>query len=78
VSEDQLETSYYHVPSGALVLRRLNGEDTAHLQDLDPFFWAVEVNGEAATEAIIEQIGEVPYAFKVDHVERRLALKTER
>lgn len=78
VSEDQLETCYYHVPSGALVLRRLNGEDTAHLQDLDPFFWAVEVNGEAATEAIIEKIGEVPYAFKVDHVERKLALKTER
>ncbi len=78
VSEDQLETSYYHVPSGGLVLRRLNGEDTAHLQDLDPFFWTVEVNGEAATEAIIDQIGEVPYAFKVDHVERKLALKTER
>lgn len=75
---DNIEISYYHVPSDALVLSRYSGENGSGLTDIDPFFWTVEVDGAPATDLIIEQTGKSPYAFKVDHLKRKLSLKTQR
>lgn len=77
VSKERFEFSYYHLPSECLVLTRIEGEQDVYLQDVDPFFWAIDVNGAAATESIVERVGKCPYAFKVDHINRRLAFKTD-
>lgn len=78
LGEDELEATYYHVPSDTIVLKRFVGDTGTYLQSLDPYFWSVEVNGEAATEMMVEHVGTVPYAFKVDHVNRKLSFKIER
>lgn len=75
VNDDELEITYFHLPSNDIVLRRSQGELGVYLQDIDPFYWSVEVDGKAATEAMIEDVGSGQYAFKVDHINRKLGFK---
>jgi len=78
VDVENIEILYYHMPSNALVLRRLDGERGVGLTDLDPYFWTIEVDGMHVTEELLEQVDKAPYAFKVDHINLKLSLKAER
>jgi hypothetical protein len=76
VDFENIEIGYYHASSNALVLTRYAGEGGFALADIDPFFWTLEVDGLPPTEEMMEQLGETRYAFKVDHLNRKIAFKT--
>lgn len=78
VDVENIEIRYYHMPSNTLVLTRFDGERGVGLTDIDPFFWTIEVDGSPPSEEMMEELGKVRYAFKVDHLKHKLAFKTER
>ncbi|MDQ9170697.1 DUF5677 domain-containing protein [Oxalobacteraceae bacterium R-40] len=77
IDEEKIEATYYHEPYGAVVLRRVEAEDSeVELSDLDPFFWSIQANGKAVSEGMLSQIVQEPHVYKIDHTERSIKFKT--
>lgn len=65
-----------HKGSGEEVLRRIDSEQGVVLEDFDPNFWIVILNGGAATKGLLEAALSEPYAFRIDHTTRTIEWKT--
>lgn len=77
-AENLVDIVYVHRPTGEVVLERSDSEDEgAELKWFEPVFWSVSLNGKPATEQALVKAMEEPHAFRVDHVEHSIILKTD-
>jgi hypothetical protein len=76
-AEGEVTTTYLHCPTATPVLERSDSDITgAELKRFDPFFWSFLLNGKPVTEQILARAIESPHAFRVDHVKRKILIKT--
>jgi hypothetical protein len=78
IGQGEIEATYYDQSSNTIVLRRVVSDEGSYLDDLDPYFWSIQVNGKATSKATITSILESPYAFKIDHKNRTINIKTQK
>lgn len=77
-SQNDIQMAYVYLPTGDVVLRKSETDgEGGGLDWFDPIFWTLVLNGKPTTEQKMTAISGSPLAFKVDHFEKRILLKTE-
>lgn len=76
-NDDSADLVYHYRATGEVVLERSDSENKgAQLSWFDPLFWSVSINGQPATERMLTEFQETDWAFKVNHNDRTIQIKT--
>lgn len=75
--DDAFDLSYHYTLTGEVVLERsVSGSGESEIKSIEPFFWQFFLNGEPTTEKALIKAMEVAHALKVDHVKKKIMIKT--
>lgn len=75
MANDEVSLIFLEPSMGEKVLRSIVTTEGESIAFVDPVYWNIDINGEPATDRLLEELVKSEHLFKIDLIEKRLRFK---